>query len=370
MNVNSKILYLITSIQSSSQISKELIKMLKIPIDLYKNVLNLLQIKHYTSLYEHLDYVGRKTMCQYLLNNALENETQITNPDQAEGLLQLINPLIVEPSDKPADYEQDTEDFIEEQTLVARLVHLMKSSDLDEQYLILNLVRKHFGTSTKEQIRFTLPPVVFRAYELAYNYKNSADSDDKWEKKCDKIFKFCFQTINALIKADLPAELAFRLFLNGALTLSEIAYDACENITYEFISQAIALYDDDIATNKFNSISLIIGTCQKVLHIFGEENCDSLRQNCVTRAAKLLKKPDQCRAVALCANLFWNTGKRKQDEVSLRDGQKVTECLKKCLKIAAQCVDPNAQFELHVEILNYFLHYFANHNENVGLIYN
>lgn len=342
--------------------------MLKIPIDLYQNVLNLLKIKHYTTLYEHLDYVGRKTMCQYLLNNALEHETQISSPDEAEGLLQLINPLIVDPNDKPADYEQDTEDFIEEQTLVARLVHLMQSSNLDEQFLILNLVRKHFGTSTKDRIRFTLPPVVFRAYELAYNYKKSADSDEKWDKKCDKIFKFCFQTINALIKAELPAELAFRLFLNGALTLSEIAYDACENIAYEFISQAIALYDDDIATNKFNSISLIIGTCQKILHIFGEENSDSLRQNCVTRAAKLLKKPDQCRAVAICANLFWNAGIRKQDGVSLRDGQKVNECLKKCLKIAAQCVDPNAQFELHVEILNYFIYYFAAKNENVKLI--
>ena len=327
--------------------------MLKIPIDLYKDILKLLKIKHYTILYEHLDYVGRKTMCQYLLNNALEHETQITSQEDAEGLLQLINPLIVDSSDKPADYEQDAEDFIEEQTLVARLIHLMQSPDLDEQFIILNLARKHFGASGKERIRYTLPPIVFRAYDLAYNYHQKADTDDKWDKKCDKIFKFCFQTINALIKAELPAELAFRLFLNGAQTLCEIAYENCENITYEFISQAIALYDDDIATNKFNSISLIIGTCQKILHIFGEENCDSLRQNCVNRAAKLLKKPDQCRAVALCTNLFWNCKARKQDGVSLRDAQKVNDCLKKCLKIAAQCVDPNAQFELHVEILNY-----------------
>jgi vacuolar protein sorting-associated protein 35 len=75
--------------------------------------------------------------------------------------------------------------------------------------------------------------------------------------------------------------------------------------------KAIVLYDEDIATNKFSAITLIIGTCQKILHIFGEENCDSLRQNCVTRAAKLLKKPDQCRAVALCTNLFWNCSPRK-----------------------------------------------------------
>ena len=124
------------------------------------------------------------------------------------------------------------------------------------------------------------------------------------------------------------------------------------------------MYDDDITTNKFTAITQIIGTCQNILHIFGDENADSLRQNCVSRAAKLLKKPDQCRAVALSSNLFWNCKPRTNGQ-SLRDPQKVTECLRKCLKIAAQCVDTNAQFELHVEILNYFMLYFEAQNEQV-----
>ena len=68
------------SIQSNTPVSKELTKMLKIPIDLYKNVLTLLKIKHYSTLYEHLDFIGRKSLCQYLLNNALENDTVISTP--------------------------------------------------------------------------------------------------------------------------------------------------------------------------------------------------------------------------------------------------------------------------------------------------
>ena len=69
--------------------AKELIKMLKIPIDLYKNILTLLKIKHYTTLYEHLDYAGRKAICVYLINNAMENETIISTPDE---VISLINP--------------------------------------------------------------------------------------------------------------------------------------------------------------------------------------------------------------------------------------------------------------------------------------
>lgn len=50
----------------------------------------------------------------------------------------------------------------------------------------------------------------------------------------------------------------------------------------------------------------------------------------------------------------------------LKDGKKVNECLRKCLKIAAQCVDTNAQFELHVEILNYYMYYFEAKNDQVN----
>jgi vacuolar protein sorting-associated protein 35 len=77
------------------------------------------------------------------------------------------------------------------------------------------------------------------------------------------------------------------------------------------------LYDNDITTNKYQAITLVVATCQKILHVFGDENCDALKQNCVTRAAKLLKKPDQCRAVALCSHLFWNCKERA-------DGQTVS----------------------------------------------
>ena len=52
----------------------------------------------------------------------------------------MISPLIVDSSDAPSDYQQDNEDFVEEQTMVARLIHLMQSQDLDEQYMVSVIV--------------------------------------------------------------------------------------------------------------------------------------------------------------------------------------------------------------------------------------
>lgn len=60
--------------------------------------------------------------------------------------------------------------------------------------------------------------------------------DDKWEKKCQKIFTFCHHTISALIKAEL-AELPLRLFLQGAVAAGQIGFENHETVAYEFMSQ-------------------------------------------------------------------------------------------------------------------------------------
>lgn len=141
---------------------------------------------------------------------------------------------------------------------------------------ILNTARKHFGAGGNQRIRYTLPPLVFAAYQLAFRYKDNSSlvsfprrralrtlpsrfsfqhlpplastcqhicpsflsllQDDKWEKKCQKIFSFAHQTISALIKAEL-AELPLRLFLQGALAAGEIGFENHETVAYEFMSQ-------------------------------------------------------------------------------------------------------------------------------------
>ncbi|MCD9638481.1 hypothetical protein HAX54_022481 [Datura stramonium] len=45
-------------------------------------------------------------------------------------------------------------------------------------------------------------------------------------------------------------------------------------------------------------------------------------------SAKLLKKPDQCRAVYACSHLFW-----VDDQDNIKDGERVLLCLKRALRI-------------------------------------
>jgi len=40
---------------------------------------------------------------------------------------------------------------------------------------ILNTARKHFGSGGEKRIKYTLPPIVFSAFQLAYQYKDASE---------------------------------------------------------------------------------------------------------------------------------------------------------------------------------------------------
>ena len=55
---------------------------MKLPVDNYNNVLTLLKLEHFGPLFEYFDYQARKMMSIYIVNNALDNETVISTPEQ------------------------------------------------------------------------------------------------------------------------------------------------------------------------------------------------------------------------------------------------------------------------------------------------
>ncbi|KAL1512525.1 hypothetical protein ABEB36_002106 [Hypothenemus hampei] len=347
-----------------SSVAKELQKLLKIPLDAYNDILVILKLKHYSGLMQHLDYNGRKALSIYILNNALENDTIVPTPKEVEQALSLLNTLVCEENENPIG-DIDLEELTEEQCLLARFIHQLKSQVLDEHYLILTVARKILGTGGPLRIKYTLPPLVFQAYQLAYKYKNS--NEEKWEKKCTKIFEFSHQTITALVKAEL-AELPLRLFLQGALAIDQISFDNHETVAYEFMSQAFSLYEDEISDSKAQlaAITLIVGTLEQI-SCFSEENSDPLRTQCALAASKLLKKPDQCRGVATCSHLFWSGKSLASHKEEAHDGKRVVECLKKGLRIAKQCMDVSVQVQLFVELLNHYVYFLEKGNDQISI---
>uniref|UniRef100_A0A1I8IWV6 Vacuolar protein sorting-associated protein 35 n=1 Tax=Macrostomum lignano TaxID=282301 RepID=A0A1I8IWV6_9PLAT len=328
-------------INDHSNLSRELMKLLKLPIDLWNDALVLLRLRHYSPLLQRLDSPTKKSVSAYLLQNMLNNGTLVPSSEQVEQLLDLVRCLVADPGadaaaaaadatatnslgGDPGDgsangagpgSEADNEDLAEEQSLLGRVVHLFSTGPdlLDEQFGVLKTARRILATGGGRRVKYTLPPVVFHSRQ---------DSDDKWRKKCRKIFEFCHSTVCGLAKCELP-NLALRLFVDGALVVDKIPFDQ---------------HDTRM-------------TC------FAAENHEPLRSQTVHAASKLLRKPDQSRAVAACAHLFWSGRPRELQGAEMRDLKKVGECLKRAGRLASQCMDAGLQAQLYTELVNYYLYF-------------
>ncbi|XP_024891193.1 vacuolar protein sorting-associated protein 35 isoform X3 [Temnothorax curvispinosus] len=354
----------VDKLEYNSAVSRELVRLMKIPVDNYKNILTVLKLEHYAPLLEYFDYEGRKSLAIYIITNILENETLIPTQEQVDAVLFMVSSLVQDQPDQP-NIEEDPEDFAEEQGLLGRLIHHFKSETPDQQYMILSAARKHFSAGGNKRIKFTLPPIVFQSYQLAFTYKALKDQDDMWQKKCQKIFQFCHTTITALMKAEL-AELPLRLFLQGAIAIGEIRFDNFEMVAYEFMSQAFSIYEDEISDSKAQlaAITLIIATFEQ-MSCFGEENAEPVRNQCALYASKLLRKPDQCRGVATCSHIFWSGKSLATGGKEMQEGGKVLDCLKKGIRIASQCMDTSVQVQLYVELLNHYIYFYEKGNTAV-----
>merc|ERR1712127_155823 len=108
---------------------------------------------------------------------------------------------------------------------------------------------------------------------------------------------------------------------------------------------------------------------------FEKAEYEALITKTVQYAAKLLKKPDQCRMVCLCSRLFYVV-RKEGDTNAYRNPQRVLECLQRGLKIADACcnMSPSANVHLFVEIFDYYVYYYEignpaiTHNFISGLI--
>ncbi|PON53472.1 Vacuolar protein sorting-associated protein [Parasponia andersonii] len=386
--------------------TKQIVALLSAPLEKYNDIVTALKLSNYPRVMEYLDNETNKVMATVIIQSIMKNKTHVSTADKVEALFELIKGLIKDLDGTPDD-ELDEDDFNEEQNSVSRLIQMLCNDDPEEMFKIICTVRKHILTGGPKRLVFTVPPLVFSSLKgdkrlpsfflsffptatatatatptppagsaplslsLFYMYlvrqlqgqdENPFGDDTATTPK--KIFQLLNQTIEALSSIPAP-ELALRLYLQCA----EAANDCeLEPVAYEFFTQAYILYEEEISDSKaqVTAIHLIIGTLQR-MHVFGVENRDTLTHKATGYSAKLLKKPDQCRAVYACAHLFW-----VDDQETMKDGERVLICLKRALRIAnaAQQMSnatrgSTGSVTLFVEILNKYLYFFEKGNPQI-----
>ncbi|KAM5565172.1 vacuolar protein sorting-associated protein 35B [Rosa sericea] len=344
---------------------KQVVALLSAPLEKYNDIVTALTLSNYPRVMDHLDNGTNKVMAMVIIQSIMKNNSCISTADKVEVLFELIKGLIKD-LDGTSDDELDEEDFHDEQNSVARLIHMLYNDDPEEMLKIICTVKKHIMNGGPKRLPFTVPPLVFSALGLVKRLQGQDGEvvGEDMPATPKTVFQFLNQTVDALSSIPSP-ELALRLYLHCA----EAANDCdLEPVAYEFFTQAFVLYEEEIADSKaqVTAIHLIIGALQR-MNVFGTENRDTLTHKATGYSAKLLKKPDQCRAVYACSHLFW-----VDDQDGVKDGERVLLCLKRALRIANAAQQmasvtrgSSGPVTLFVEILNKYLYFFEKGNPQI-----
>ncbi|ESQ45384.1 hypothetical protein EUTSA_v10010136mg [Eutrema salsugineum] len=348
--------------------SKQIVAFLSAPLDKYNDVVTILKLTNYPRVMEYLDHETNKAMAIIIIQSILKNNTRIATADEVDALFELIKGLIKDFDETTDNDEVDEEDFQEEQNSVARLVHMLYNDDQEEMSKIIFRVRKHVLTGGPKRLPLTIPPLVFSALKLVRRLRGGDENPfgDDTSATPKKILQLLNETVEVL--SDVSAsELAFRLYLQCAQAANDCELEA---VAYEFFTKAYLIYEEEISDSKaqVTALRLIIGTLQR-MRVFNVENRETLAHKATGYSAKLLKKPDQCRAVYECAHLFW-----ADDCENLKDGERVVLCLKRAQKIAdavqqmanaSRGNSSTGSVALYVEVLNKYLYFLEKGNPQV-----
>ncbi|KAL4945049.1 hypothetical protein BDV06DRAFT_185895 [Aspergillus oleicola] len=356
---------------------QNLLHLLTAPLSSYVSIFTALALPHYLPLLSAQTYPTRRAVAGEIARSLLKNRTLITTTENLDRVLQALRVIIKEGVQQGGGYpgsqrRGESDETIEEQGWLARIVHLLQASENDTQLKLLQGTRKTY-LDGNERIRYTFPAIISSSIRLARKLKSREHYDDNWQSQSSALYRFMHQCVNSLYQRVNPgcADLALRLFVMCGEVADQTGF---EEFSYEFFAQAFTIYEDSISDSRaqFQAVCIIAGALHGSRG-FSKENYDTLITKAALHGSKLLKKPDQCRAVYLASHLWWvieNPHRGEEDPKNLyRDGKRVLECLQRALRVADACMDTAVSVELFVEILNRYVYYFDQQNETVTTKY-
>jgi vacuolar protein sorting-associated protein 35 len=153
------------------------LSLLLAPISSYSNLLTILALPNYLKLLHAQTYATRRSVAAAVSHSILNNNTIISTPEDVQGVLSLIRVLIkegVQASPIPGSTQRlsETEETIEEQGWLARMVHLFTNKETPEtDFEILKLVRDAYWEAPGERCKYTSGSLVTAGIKLIRRFK-------------------------------------------------------------------------------------------------------------------------------------------------------------------------------------------------------
>jgi len=356
---------------TNAKAAKVLFGLVSRPLEHFSAVLAILQLSSWPPLLAHLSFGKQKEVAAVLVGAVIAQGVQITASADAGKLLAFVNPLMLDDPDDEVDQDAAREKAIDEDTAaelgpVSRLIHAFSSPSTDDQCRILNATHRQASNAAHRRSPFALVPVVFACLPLARAIKVRVDNGEAVEVGVHKLLSFVATIIQTLVP--LAPILALRLCLLSAHVADTVGE---EGDAYEFFTQAFTTYEEAVSESRAQLAAVTLA-CATLHHTkrFDAETYDTLATKTTQYSARLLKKPDQCRAVVKAALLFASNNRNTEGEAeeptkAEREPRRVLECLQRALKIADSCKVSSTHTPLFVEILDAYLFHFEKKNTAV-----
>jgi vacuolar protein sorting-associated protein 35 len=295
--------------------------------------------------------------------------------DSLDNVLKFIQPLLGDRRDSNIQDEISTYEY--EQSIVSKLVHIIRTNNPEIIYKILNDLKNIFAHGGINRRRYTLPPLANRivqfCHEITLCYENKLglieekkknnkyikkiidsldirkiENDEIFVKLIINVYALLTETID-LISQEQP-ELAFKLFLQSASQVNSISCnkEKLEESYITFIRNAMNIYDEGrFNQNKRYDFIVQIASVLANLNI-SKEALGTLIEDLIKCSQKMIQREEQSKAMLIVSQLYFTI---------FKDGKKIMECLNKSRRFADFAMTNPKNLILFVEYLNKILYF-------------
>jgi vacuolar protein sorting-associated protein 35 len=126
---------------------QHILNLMLAPIKSYVSLFTVLALPSYLPLLHAQSYPTRRSVANVVVQSILKNQIKIKTPENAEGVFNLARVLIREGQQQPAGYpgvqsrrtgrDLETDETMEEQGLLARMVHLLHNDKNEIQFQVI-----------------------------------------------------------------------------------------------------------------------------------------------------------------------------------------------------------------------------------------
>ena len=355
------------------------------------NGMNIFRMNDYIPLMNFLNIKSRKNLglklIETLVDNAKEGKNNLEKLDSLDALdkiLKYLRPLLGDTKDS---VKEDESTYEYEQSIVCKLIYIIRTNNIEMIYKILNDLKNIFSHGGPLRRKFTLPPLAHRVIKFCHDiticYENKIglipekkkknkyikeiiesldigkiENDDTFYKLIVNIYKLLKEIVD-LISQEQP-ELGFKLYLNSSLYANSINCnkEKFQQLSISFLKNAMNIYEEGRYDNS-HKYEMIVQVSSLLLTLnINKEDAEEVILQLIKSSQNMTQREEQCKTMFIISQLYFSI---------FKDQKKVMECLNKARRFADFAMTNPQNLILFVEYLNKLLYFYDKDEKSVDI---